>query len=256
MANTVSDPYLPTDRVRFEKQTQLLLSYAALAETGYESIANTDLAKVIDIHPNTASLANSFFYKIGFIVKAGNGYMPSDEVIQYKRALDYGNRDAAGTYLAPLVAIAWFWRHLQPFLSLRPSIAQEEAIEVLAQAASAGKDDRNRVVMLLDYLEHVGLITRENNQIQMVKSPKGRNEPTPAPVEQEQPVTPVVEAPRSMPAPLKSSVMSFQQQARGMKVSVEIDLDEWKGWNETRIEKFFAGIAQSIAQVMDVNDTT
>ena len=91
---------LPTDRLTVEKQLTVARAYAVADQQGVERITNEDLGRITGIYPNTASLVNTFFSGIGLNEQTGNSYRPSEELMKYHRAREFGDEAAASRHLA------------------------------------------------------------------------------------------------------------------------------------------------------------
>src|SRR5690242_20052012 len=128
---TVSDRptrILPTDRVGFSKQLQLLRGYAAIvAQSGNRVVNNPEVAELVGIHQNTSNLAHPFFVDVGFLTRQGTGYAPSAEVVSYGKAFNW-NAETAPQKLAPLIRRSWFAQAVLPKLAMG-QLSEREVIE-------------------------------------------------------------------------------------------------------------------------------
>src|SRR2546429_1161223 len=77
---------LPTDRVSFAKQLEILRGYAALVAQGTAAPTNPAVADLVGLNRNTTILAHPFFIDVGLLIKSGDGYMPASEVLAYGKA--------------------------------------------------------------------------------------------------------------------------------------------------------------------------
>jgi hypothetical protein len=239
---------LPTDRVQFSKQLNLLRAYAAVSGQAGKPVSSAEVANVAKLNTSTVSLCNGFFADVGFIEKAPNGqYIPSPEVVSFLRAFQW-NPETAPHKLAPRLRDMWFMRRLQPKLAMGP-INEEEAIHELADEANADPRYYNSLRLILDYLETTGLVRRDGGFIRATDSISARSpEAESAPREAASPVPTgggdVINTRTSAVA------TTFTQPTEGVvqfHVSVKVDMAEFSDWSPDRITAFFAGIAQVLA---------
>src|SRR6266478_4088427 len=57
---------LPSDRVTFAKQLEILRGYAAASAQGTKAVTNVELASIIGMAAETISTCNAFFSSVGF----------------------------------------------------------------------------------------------------------------------------------------------------------------------------------------------
>jgi hypothetical protein len=233
---------LPTDRITFTRQLDLLKAWAAASSPPGKIVTNNDVADMVKMQSSTISLANPFFASIGLLQKAEGGYVPSADVMNFFRAAEYS--DTPGHKLAPTMRDSWFGVALLPKLSYRP-MTEAEALSVLHDAATAGADYRNQLKMLIDYLVAAGVASRDGDTIKTAKpafefGPSGNPPPEP-------PVGAVIEA----AVPAKQNVATaFAASPEGgisFHISVRVNMEQFSTWKPERITAFFAGIAQMLA---------
>ncbi|TPQ34359.1 hypothetical protein C2U70_17340 [Bradyrhizobium guangdongense] len=229
---------LPTVRIAFQKQQRCLLAYGYESNNGSEPVKIEQVAKAVEMNPSTVSLANPFFEKIGLISKVGRAFAPSSALLEYARAYRW-SQDTAPIKLQSVFAQAWFTRTLQPKLQMR-DMAADEAIQTLADRANALPEYKSNLSMILDYMEWVGLITREGDRIAWV----WRSEST-APEETKMPSAPEPTTAARAPEPTAQDQSS--PGAIRLSVNVSIDMAELSGWSAERITAFFSGVAQVLA---------
>lgn len=233
---------LPTDRVQFPKQLNLIRAYAAVSgQTGRPAPMN-EVAKVANLNPSTVSLCNGFFADHRFIEKTANGsYVPSAETLSFLRAFQW-NQETAPQKLAPLLRHSWFAKAIAAKLAMGGR-EESEVIDDLAEAAHASPKDKAKLIMLIDYLEAAGIVRRDGSLIREGKGAETDNgrepdmTPAPAAVETRETRPPILSTAFSQPT---EGVVQFH-------VSVKVDMAEFAGWKADRIAAFFAGIAQVLA---------
>lgn len=232
---------LPTDRIAFQKQLEMLRAYAAASGQSGKAVTNNDVAKITGMTAATVSLANTFFASVGFLKKQDPGYVPSAEVVAFARAYEW-DRETATHKLAPLIAASWFAEAILPVLSIRP-MAEQDAIAAIADAAAAGTEHAARIRMLLDYLKVGGLIKQEGKQITATPAPSsvassaraegGGSGPIPTPSS----ARPVV--PTTVGQPTEGAIQ--------FDISVRVRMSEMAAWSPERISAFFSGVAQVLS---------
>lgn len=154
---------LPTERLNFEKQLNVLRGYAAASGPERKAISNRDVGAIIPLHENTVSTCNPFFQDIGLLSKEGQKSRPSDEVVDYAQAFEW-DADKAAFKLASVFRKAWFGVSLIPILAFR-SLTREEATTFLANEAKAPKEYKANLEVILDYLKVVGVINYDGATI-------------------------------------------------------------------------------------------
>lgn len=237
---------LPTTRISFNKQLDILRGYAA---AGNGKIATTkDVAEIVDMAATTISLANPFFIDLRFIQKSeGVGMTPATELMEYLHAYEW-DKETAAQKLSPLLSKAWFWEALQPRLAF-DKLTEDQTVTILAEKSTAGPTYKPQLKMILEYLEAGGLIKRENGQVSALKgapvsAPRSSVAAAPE-VERE-----VQEPPSTTSAARSASVATNFAQKAGVisfDISVRVDMTELVGWEPARIAAFFAGIAQVVS---------
>lgn len=238
---------LPTDRVQFTKQLNLLRAYAAVSGQANKDAKISEVAAVAKLNASTVSLCNGFFVDVGFLERVANGgFTPSEEVQAYLRAFSWQPETSAHK-LAPRLRDTWFFQRLQPKMAMG-GVSETEAIHDLADAASAGTRYAPQLGLLLDYLEATGLIRRDGGMIR--EGPTAGSQQRSA-QHQSTPATAIGQSvARSEPAigrdaaPPQPTVT-----AQGIRFSIDLNVDmaEISTWSADRITAFFAGVAKVMA---------
>jgi hypothetical protein len=234
---------IPTDRIAFSKQLDLLRAWAAASGPTGKPASLKEVSQIMKMSEGTISLANYFFSQIGFLVKSAEGFTPAADVVNYNRAYGW-NKETAATKLAPTVSASWFAQALMPRLNYR-DMPEDEALDVLSEVSSAAPEYKGQLRTVLEYMDASGLITKDGG---MLKARAAQ----PAQAEQAQPENnrgSEVVAP-SPTAPRAAITTAFSQAAEGavnFHVTVKVDMAEFSGWSPDRIGAFFGGIAQVLA---------
>ncbi|MDB5451695.1 MAG: hypothetical protein JWO33_273 [Caulobacteraceae bacterium] len=226
---------LPGPRLGFPKQLEILRGFAALSGSGKTPVHYSKVAETIQAHESNVSTMNPFFVENGFILKAGQGHVPSDAVLEFARQWNW-NQDTAAAALAPLLRQTWFGHVLSQRLMFR-SLTEEEAIQVLAAYCGAGPVMKPQLRVLLDYLSTAGVVRRENGHLTHVADASGAVAAPPPPEQS----SALVVSPSHDPAP-KSGAGNIS-----LQVNVDVSMTDLAGWSADRITAFFAGMAQVIA---------
>jgi hypothetical protein len=246
---------LPTERITIAKQLAVLRAYAAASGQSLKPVKTGEVGEIAKTQPTTISSANPFFLNIGLIQKTEGGFVPSAEVLAFAHAYEWDSADATASHkLAPLFVDTWFAQDVLKKISFG-NLTESDAIKDLSQLATAPKECKLQIKLLIDYLEVAGIVQRDGENLKKGSAlgSNGRahreasatsNQPPPPPTEPEhKEATPHREA-----QPPRSSVSSaFSQMAGGavqFNVTVKVDMNEFAGWQPDRIAAFFHGIAE------------
>lgn len=242
--------YLPTDRITFPRQLDLLRGFAAASGATGKIVTNNEVGEIVKMTGSTVSINNAFFAQNGFLTKADGGYIPTPEVLSFLRAYEW-SPDTAATKLAPIVNRTWFAEELLPKLSFG-QLTTNEAIQHLADACNAGPDYRGQLRFLLEYMTASGLIEWDGNQVR-----KGGTAVTSSAA----PSSDIVQTPSNPPPgaaePKRAVAPTFFGTTEGavnFNVSVRVDMGEFSNWKPERIAAFFNGMAQVLAAKADVEN--
>jgi hypothetical protein len=155
---------LPTDRVGFERQLEILRAYAVASGHEKKTVNNGQVAAILSgIVPSSISLCNQFFSDCGALVAEGRKQLPSDAVFDYQQAYEW-DPETAGQKLHSIFSRTWGAKVLLPRLSFR-SLSREEAIGFLAEESRAQKAHRRRLSVLLEFLNAAGVVEIDGNVV-------------------------------------------------------------------------------------------
>src|SRR5260370_14916956 len=98
---------LPSDRIAFLKQLDILRAWAAASGPSGKVVSNNEVAGIVKMQPSTVSMGNAFFGSIGLLLKADGGYIPAPEVMSFLRAYEW-SPETAFTKLVPIISKTWF----------------------------------------------------------------------------------------------------------------------------------------------------
>lgn len=236
---------LPTNRVAFQKQLDILRAFGASSDPPGQPVRNVDVSKLVKLNQTTVGLITPFFVEIGLLQRTVDGLIPVPEVVEFNQAFKW-SPETASNRLAPVISKTWFANALMVKLRFS-AMSESDAIQELALASSAGPAYRSQVDTLLDYLHVAGVVVRENGQVRQGRTTGGASQTgngasgSPVPGEHR----PESETHRQVPV-----ATSFVHSSAGVvqfNISVKVDMSEFAGWQPDRISAFFAGVAQVLA---------
>jgi len=237
------DKALPTNRITLKKQFEILRAYGAASGPAGRAVTNKEVAAIVKMAEATVGLGNTFFTDVGWLLRSGDGFVPSADVIAFINAYQW-KPDSATYRLAPTLSSSWFATLLLPRLDFG-ALEETEAVQLLAEAAQAGPEYKSQVELLIDFLEAVGLIVREGTVLRRGSQVGGVSTSGAPGPPNSQPQGESNQTPRT-----STITTSFSQPTEGIvqfHVSVRVDMSEFAGWRPDRISAFFAGIAQVLA---------
>jgi hypothetical protein len=158
---------LPTDRVSFDKQKELIRAFAAeYAANGGQPVTNDKAGELIGLSGSTISQTNGFFCDIGLVVRSDlGGFIPSPETVEYNTACQWSESEARAK-LRPIIERTWFYRCLIPRLhiSAQPTPV---CLSVLANESKAQPEHNDRLVCLINYLELAGIVSESGGMVSL-----------------------------------------------------------------------------------------
>lgn len=166
------DRGLPTDRLSFDAQQEVLRAFGTLSGPTKRSIDTPTLARAVSASASSAGLCNRFFVGAGWLERESKGkYRATDALLQFNRGRgqDGIHETDAVTHLADAASSAWFWQVLAPMLVDGP-IPKHHAVLALSQEAGAGVGHEPQLENLLLWLEFIGLIQIEDGTVTAVES--------------------------------------------------------------------------------------
>src|SRR5262245_51265870 len=184
------DKVLPTERINFNKQLDLLRAFAAAAGANGKAVGNKDAADIVKMKESTTSLANAFFLATGLLQRhPDGGFVPSEAVKRFALAYKW-NPENAAHHLDPLIRATWFAQALLPKIEYSP-LSEDDALTIRAQAASAEPMYRSQIGLLIDYLEVSGIVQRDGGFLKAGKAgppPSQERQSTPGGLEMRDPL--------------------------------------------------------------------
>jgi hypothetical protein len=241
---------LPTDRIAFPKQLDILRAYASIYASTQQPVSHQKVAEVSKMQPSTVSLANPFLASINLIEKTDAGYIPCTDAMAFQRAYNW-NPETAGRALQPVVRSSWFAQTMLARVSYAP-VQETEAVEILAHACSAGPEYKLQIRCLLEYLAHVGLIERDGGQVRTVKTNGQDAEGEQSQTTQRSPIASTEKSDMTSSPRIATAYTQFPEGAVQFNVSIKVGMAEFGGWSPERIAAFFSGLAQVLAAKADI----
>lgn len=236
---------LPTERIAFAKQLDLLRAYAAASAPSGRAVTNKEVAAILKFVESTAVMANAFFVDSGLLQRTDSGFVPSPEVVSFQRAFSW-SPETASYKLGPVISRTWFAQAILPRLGVK-SMDENEVLTVLGEAASVPPDYKGQIRVLVDYLTASGLIERDGSQVRLRQeaSTMGPSAPEPA-------STPSEAGREIMPSRITTGFVQPTEGIVQFHVEVKVDMKEFAGWRNDRIAAFFAGVAKVLAAKADI----
>jgi hypothetical protein len=172
------DKAIPTDRLRFDNQVRVLQYVAQASGNTRRGCDAEDMSAALDLKSGTGGLNSKFFQAAGWFEPVGRGaYTASAGAIEWNRhiAIDADGQYAAAAGLRREVTSSWFWETLGPILESGQPISKKVALLELAKAAGA-TNHTLQLETILDWLDWVGMIIREADQVRLRTESSGDDE--------------------------------------------------------------------------------
>jgi hypothetical protein len=233
---------LPTDRLKFSKQTDALRALAIGSANGTVPVNAKKLSSLIHVAETTAPLNNTFFHSIGLAERRGkSGYVPAGPTLEYARQLSF-NKPDAGHVLAPNFERSWFYEAVVERLAMG-NATKGDLIENLSRIAGADANYKTQMGSLIEWLEYAGLIEIDGEDVTLTKGVgiggdapgsrgaelRGPTPDTPTPAKVTEPTTPqVVESP---------TVLS-------MSIELSLTVEDLAKLSAEQVTALFQGVGQ------------
>jgi hypothetical protein len=169
-----ADRSLPTDRLSFEKQVEVLRAIAQMSGNARRPVTAEDLSAAIGLKGNTGGLSNKFFRDCGWVESAGRGaYAATEPLLEHHRHLNVDAQDVAGArrYLAASARGSWFWEAIEPMLD-DGGARQTMILHSLSKAAGA-YEHTPQLLLILTWLDWLGLVRRDGELLFRTASAEG-----------------------------------------------------------------------------------
>lgn len=245
---------LPTDRIKFKSQLDIIRAYGVASQNGSRAVNYKDAAKLVKMDGNTVSLMSGFLVENGFVERSGNDSLPTKATVDF--ALAHGwSAETAPRKLAPLIRKSWFGTSLLQKLAFR-AMPEDDAVAELANEIAAAPEYKARISMLIDYAEAAGLVRRDNGQLTLGEVATAGQDMTAL-----KPDKPIAEAREDPPVMTRTTTGTMTatsflttEGAVQFHVSIRVSMNEIAGWSPDRITAFFNGLAQVLAAKKGTED--
>jgi|HubBroStandDraft_2_1064218.scaffolds.fasta_scaffold50997_4 hypothetical protein len=239
---------LPTDRIAYQKQLDILRAYGLASQGGTRAVSSKEAADVVGLSPTTVPLLNTFMTDNSFVEKSGTDFVPHRALVEFAQAHSW-NAETAPRKLAPLIRQTWFGSRLLTRLAFSV-MSLEEAVADLGSQISAAPEFKAQIETLVDYTVSAGLVKRDGNQLSLgdVANPAHLQEAKSQPEKSTstEAADQRVEPPSRLPGAVATGFMSTEGGIQ-FHVSIKVDMKEMSGWAPERISAFFSGMAQVLA---------
>jgi hypothetical protein len=213
---------LPTDRLSFDKQVEVLRSIARFSGGGKRPVTAEDLSASIGLRGNTGGLSNKFFLDCGWVERVGRGsYAATDDLLEYHRHLNVDEEDAAGArarLIGPVKA-SWFWQVVGPLVE-GGAVREKMALHALSKEAGAF-DHTSQLQLILSWLEWLGLIKRDGELLSAGSGGSMESHPTQADLVSDAPASQAVKTQSSGSAAVDEHPRETHSAAAEERASVE-----------------------------------
>lgn len=239
---------LPTDRISFQKQLDILRAYALGSNGGTTPVHYKAAAEMVKMSAATVPLMNTFIVDNGFVEKSGNDFIPHRALIDFTQAYSW-NPETAPKKLAPLIRTTWFGDFMLKRLQFR-SMTEDEMIAELAQQVGAPPDCKAQIKTLIDYTEVSGLVKRDGTQLSLGETANSAGNEQPRATMEKAVASDSTEIKSEQSARPAGTVTTGFMAAGGrvqLHVNIDVSMEEMSGWTPDRISAFFTGLAQVLA---------
>ena len=235
--------YLPTDRIKIEKQIEAVRAVAAVSGPSRMPVTLKSVSDIVKLTESTLALCMPFLVQAGFVEKIEANYLPCAEAVEFKRAAEFG-ADNAAFRLAPAMRRTWWYEVLRPKLEFQ-SLSENTASEDLGIAVAASEGDKPRLRALIELLVLGGVVQRADGVLTLVREDNRPPPPPPSP-----PPPPQGGRGRERERPPGESPTSG---GISFNIQLDVSMDEIQTWDADRITAFMVGVTNILrAQKGDV----
>lgn len=156
---------LPTDRLSFEKQIDVLRAIARLSGRERRAVTAEQLSEAMGMKGNTAGLSNRFFVESNLVEFIGRGsYTASGALLDYHRHLSVDPQDLVGAVrcLVPAIQQSWYWQVIEPMLD--GGLPERMALLSLSGAAGA-TEHTAQLQIVLQFLVWLRMLRRDGDTL-------------------------------------------------------------------------------------------
>jgi hypothetical protein len=145
--------------MKLDLQIRILQTMGRMG-TDKRSVSPDALSTAINkaVSASTVALSHRFFSECGWLERVGRGdYTASEALITYSRYVAAGAPDALSMLRQAAAGHGWFWPIIRSHAAHGPAPLAEVMVALMT-AAEVGEPHRPQIKMLLEWLNHVGLI--------------------------------------------------------------------------------------------------
>lgn len=163
---------IPTDRLRFDNQVQVLKTVASLSGNNRRGVDAETMSAAIELKGGTGGLNSRFFRSVNWFESVGRGeYTASPGLLLYSRHI---NIDPDGHYEATEgmrgeMRRSWVWEVVGPMLESGNPIREKALLLPLAQAAGA-QNHTAQLETIIEWLVWVGLALRDGEFVKLAET--------------------------------------------------------------------------------------
>lgn len=132
---------LPFYNVKVEKQLDILEAFAILRKDGKICASYKDVASSTGVSETNVSACLKFWCSIGLLEKENKGYKASDITMEFFRRREWGDEDGGWSLMCDYLARTWFGESVISAFRDRPSLSENDLVNILGLASGAVKRD-------------------------------------------------------------------------------------------------------------------
>jgi hypothetical protein len=230
---------LPTDRIAFSKQLDILRAFAAAHTSSGKAVSYKEVAGIVNMSDTTVPLGVPFWVDVGLLERAeGAALVPATAVMNFSRQYEW-NAETAPHKLGSQLRESWFSKVVLPRLAFR-AMDEKEVLEILADQASASPEYRGQVRLLIDYMVSAGMVERDGAQIRLVRNASAPEEERPEKRE-------VLTGKQPDLAKILGGEPPAPAGDINLRFAITVSMAQLGTWSPERISAFFSGLAQVLA---------
>lgn len=160
---------IPTDRLRFDNQLEVLRSVASMSGNNRRGVDAETMSAAIGLKGGTGGLNSRFFRAAHWFESVGRGeYTASEGLLAYWRHINVDPEDAYGATatMRGEVRRSWFWETISPMLESGQPVRERALLLQLANAAGT-TDHTTQLETIIEWLAWVGLVERDGDMVRL-----------------------------------------------------------------------------------------
>ncbi|MCD6445177.1 hypothetical protein J7L49_00090 [Candidatus Bathyarchaeota archaeon] len=141
----IEEKVLPFERVKIEKQIDILKAFAILSARGKKSATYREVASLVGVNETNASACLKFWRSIKLLEKENKGYRASEVAMEFFRKLEWGDEEGAWSLMRDHLTRTWFGESVIDAFKLRSSMSEDDLINLLGSASRIVKRDSTTI---------------------------------------------------------------------------------------------------------------